>query len=38
MHVLALGQKGLLGWGSNDSGQIGKAAVKQMTPYSILES
>jgi len=38
MHVLALGQKGLLGWGSNDSGQMGKATVKQMTPYSILES
>jgi alpha-tubulin suppressor-like RCC1 family protein len=38
MHVLALGQKRLLGWGSNESGQLGKAAVRQMTPYSILES
>ena len=38
MHMLALGQKRLLGWGSNESGQLGTAAVRQMTPYSILDS
>lgn len=31
-HALATGKGQLLGWGSNESGQLGKAAVKQLTP------
>lgn len=35
-HALAIGQDHLLGWGSNESGQLGKAAEKQMTPNTLL--
>ena len=35
-HALAIGKDQLLGWGSNESGQIGKAAEKQMTPNALL--
>jgi alpha-tubulin suppressor-like RCC1 family protein len=33
MHALAISQQALLGWGSNESGQLGGAAEKQLTPY-----
>lgn len=36
-HALALGKNQLFGWGSNESGQLGKAAVRQMTPFPFLE-
>jgi len=35
-HALAIGKSELLGWGSNESGQLGKAAEKQMTPNALL--
>ena len=35
-HALAIGKGQLLGWGSNESGQLGKAAEKQMTPNALL--
>jgi alpha-tubulin suppressor-like RCC1 family protein len=35
-HALAIGKGELLGWGSNESGQLGKAAAKQMTPNAFL--
>jgi len=35
-HALAIGKDQLLGWGSNESGQLGKAAEKQMTPNALL--
>ena len=35
-HALAIGKDQLLGWGSNESGQLGKAAEKQLTPYAFL--
>jgi len=35
-HALAIGKSQLLGWGSNESGQLGKAAVRQMTPNAFL--
>jgi alpha-tubulin suppressor-like RCC1 family protein len=35
-HALAIGKSQLLGWGSNESGQLGKAATRQMTPYAFL--
>jgi alpha-tubulin suppressor-like RCC1 family protein len=37
MHSVAIGKNHLLGWGSNDSNQIGKAELRQMTPNSFLE-
>jgi alpha-tubulin suppressor-like RCC1 family protein len=33
MHALALSQEELLGWGSNESGQLGRAAEKQLRPF-----
>jgi len=35
-HVLAIGKDQILGWGSNESGQLGKAAIKQLTPNAFL--
>ncbi len=35
-HALAIGKGQLLGWGSNESGQLGKAAARQMTPHAFL--
>ena len=35
-HALAIGKGALLGWGSNESGQLGKAAAKQMAPNALL--
>lgn len=35
-HALAIGKDQLLGWGSNESGQLGKAAEKQLTPNALL--
>ena len=35
-HALAIGKDQLLGWGSNESGQLGNAAIKQMTPNAFL--
>jgi len=34
MHALAISPEALLGWGSNESGQLGRAAEKQLTPFS----
>jgi len=36
-HALAIGKGKLLGWGSNESGQLSKAAAKQMMPFPLLE-
>jgi alpha-tubulin suppressor-like RCC1 family protein len=36
-HSLAMNKNHFLGWGCNESGQIGKAAVMQATPNIILE-
>ena len=36
-HSLAISRDHFLGWGCNESGQLGKAAVRQMTPNIILE-
>ena len=36
-HTLVIGKDQLLGWGSNESGQLGKAAIKQLTPNAFLE-
>jgi alpha-tubulin suppressor-like RCC1 family protein len=36
MHAVAIGKNYLLGWGSNASSQIGKAALRQMIPNSFL--
>ena len=36
MHAVAVGKNYLLGWGSNASSQIGKAALRQMIPNSFL--
>jgi alpha-tubulin suppressor-like RCC1 family protein len=33
MHALAVGQHALYGWGSNESGQMGRAAQQQWVPY-----
>lgn len=38
MHALALGQHALYGWGSNDAGQLGRAAQPQLTPYPFWEN
>jgi alpha-tubulin suppressor-like RCC1 family protein len=35
-HALAIGKGALLGWGSNESGQLGKAAARQMAPNALL--
>ena len=36
MHAIAVGKNHLLGWGCNLSDQIGKAAIKQMSPNAFL--
>ena len=36
MHSLAIGKNHLLGWGNNESGQLGKAAIRQTTPNPFL--
>jgi len=33
MHAVAIGQRALHGWGSNEAGQLGRAAQPQLTPY-----
>jgi alpha-tubulin suppressor-like RCC1 family protein len=38
MHALALGKKALYGWGSNDAGQLGRAAQQQVTPFPFWEN
>jgi alpha-tubulin suppressor-like RCC1 family protein len=38
MHALAIGQRALYGWGSNEAGQIGRAAQQQLTPFPIWEN
>jgi alpha-tubulin suppressor-like RCC1 family protein len=38
MHALAIGQRALYGWGSNDAGQIGRAAQQQLTPFPFWEN
>jgi alpha-tubulin suppressor-like RCC1 family protein len=35
-HALAVGKNHLVGWGSNESGQLGQAAARQMTPHAFL--
>lgn len=35
-HALATSKDQLLGWGSNESGQLGNAVLKQMTPNAFL--
>ncbi len=35
-HALAIGKDQLLGWGSNESGQLGKVAAKLVTPNAFL--
>ena len=36
-HALAIGKNQLFGWGSNESGQLGKAVTRQLTPNAFLE-
>lgn len=38
MHALALGKHALYGWGSNEAGQIGRAAQQQLVPYPFWEN
>jgi len=38
MHALAIGQRDLYGWGSNEAGQIGRAAQQQLTPFPFWEN
>ena len=38
MHALAIGQRALYGWGSNEAGQIGRAAQQQLTPFPFWEN
>ena len=38
MHALALGKHALYGWGSNEAGQVGRAAQQQLTPYPFWEN
>jgi alpha-tubulin suppressor-like RCC1 family protein len=38
MHALAIGQRALYGWGSNEAGQIGRAAQQQLTPSPFWEN
>jgi alpha-tubulin suppressor-like RCC1 family protein len=35
-HALALGKHQLFGWGSNESGQLGQGAARQMSPNAFL--
>jgi alpha-tubulin suppressor-like RCC1 family protein len=36
-HSLAITKNQFLGWGCNESGQLGKAALKQMTPSTFFD-
>ena len=38
MHAVAIGQRALYGWGSNEAGQLGRAAQPQLTPYPFWEN
>ncbi len=38
MHALALGKRALYGWGSNEAGQLGRAAQQQLTPFPFWEN
>ena len=38
MHAVAIGQRALHGWGSNEAGQLGRAAQPQLTPYPFWEN
>ena len=38
MHALALGKRALYGWGSNDAGQLGRAAQQQLAPFPFWEN
>jgi len=38
MHALALGKHALYGWGSNDTGQLGRAAQQQLIPFPFWEN
>jgi alpha-tubulin suppressor-like RCC1 family protein len=38
MHAVAIGQRALLGWGSNEAGQLGRSAQPQLTPYPFWEN
>jgi hypothetical protein len=38
MHALALGKLALFGWGSNEAGQLCRAAQQQLTPFPFWEN
>lgn len=38
MHALAIGKRALYGWGSNEAGQLGRAAQQQLTPFPLWEN
>jgi alpha-tubulin suppressor-like RCC1 family protein len=38
MHAVAIGKCALYGWGSNDAGQLGRAAQQQLTPFPFWEN
>jgi alpha-tubulin suppressor-like RCC1 family protein len=35
---VAIGKRALYGWGSNDAGQLGRAAQPQLTPFPFWEN
>ena len=38
MHAVAVGKQALYGWGSNEAGQIGRAASQQLIPFPFWEN
>ena len=38
LHAVAVGKQALYGWGSNEAGQIGRAASQQLTPFPFWEN
>ncbi len=38
IHAVAIGKRALHGWGSNEAGQLGRAAQPQLTPYPFWEN
>jgi alpha-tubulin suppressor-like RCC1 family protein len=38
MHAVAIGKRALYGWGSNEAGQLGRAAQQQLTPFPFWEN
>jgi alpha-tubulin suppressor-like RCC1 family protein len=38
MHAVAVGKQALYGWGSNETGQIGRAAQRQLVPFPFWEN